>query len=115
MSWQKFINLVNPYYHLVNLRNFFYDKGLLKSYQVNAFVISVGNLSLGGSGKTSLVKFLAENLYDRFRISIISRGYKRKTKGYLVVYHEGKIFENAEKTGDEPFLLAKLFEKKNFL
>lgn len=115
MSWQKFINLVNPYYHLVKLRNFLYDKELLKSYKVDVPVISVGNLSIGGSGKTSLVRFLAENLYDKFRISIISRGYKRKTKGYLVVYHDGKILESAEKTGDEPFLLAKLFEKKNFL
>lgn len=112
MKFLKFLDLINPYYHLVNLRNFLYDLGFFKSFKIEVPVISVGNLSLGGSGKTTLVRFLAENLHSNFYVVILSRGYKRATKGYQLVYHKGKTLQNIENVGDEPYLLAKLFEKK---
>ncbi|WP_084222160.1 tetraacyldisaccharide 4'-kinase [Thermodesulfobacterium hydrogeniphilum] len=106
------LNYLNPYFYIIFIRNFFYDKNFFKSYKLSVPVISIGNLSVGGTGKTSIVRYLCENLADNFHIGILSRGYKRKSKGTLIVSYMGKIQENWERVGDEPFLLAKIFEKK---
>ncbi len=82
----------------VSLRDFFYRKGLLKGYKFNVPVISVGNLSVGGAGKTPHIEYLIRLLKDYLNIATLSRGYKRKTKGYLEV----KSSHNAEDVGDEP-------------
>ncbi len=82
----------------VSLRDFFYRKGLLKGYRFNVPVISVGNLSVGGAGKTPHIEYLIRLLKDYLHIATLSRGYKRKTKGYLEV----KSKHNAEDVGDEP-------------
>ncbi|QER41745.1 tetraacyldisaccharide 4'-kinase [Thermodesulfobacterium sp. TA1] len=106
------LNLLNPYFYLITLRNWLYDHGFLKIFKVEAPVVSVGNLSVGGSGKTSLVRYLAEELSSLRKVAIVSRGYKRRSKGFQLVYHQKKVVQNIENAGDEPYLLAKVFEKK---
>ncbi len=107
------LNFINPYFYLILLRNLLYDKNILKSLKLSVPVISIGNISLGGSGKTTLVKYICEKLCPFFHIVIISRGYKRKSKGPVIVMEKGNIKSDWEKGGDEPYLLAKIFEKFN--
>ena len=109
----KFLNCINPYFYIIQARKFFYKKGIFKSFKIPIPVISIGNLSLGGSGKTSLVRFLCENLHLYFNITVLSRGYKRKSKGPVIVMERGKLKVNWEKAGDEPYFLGKIFEKRN--
>ncbi len=82
----------------VSLRNFFYKTGVLKGVSFNIPIISVGNLSVGGAGKTPHIEYLIRLLKEYLNVATISRGYKRKTKGFLLV--QGGM--NAEIVGDEP-------------
>ena len=66
----------------VSLRNFFYRQGLLKGISFNLPVISVGNLSVGGAGKTPHIEYLIQLLRPYLNLATLSRGYKRKTKGF---------------------------------
>ncbi len=94
----------------VALRNYLYDRGFLKTYGVPVPVVSVGNLSAGGTGKTSLVRFLAGELSGKVHLCILLRGYKRSTKGTLIVSEgEGPLVGHSE-AGDEAFMLAKLLK-----
>lgn len=68
----------------VSLRNLLFDLGILTSEEFNLPVICVGNLTAGGTGKTPHVEYLAEMLKDYFQVAVLSRGYKRKTKGFLL-------------------------------
>ena len=102
---------MNPYTLAVNLRNFLYDKGYLKSYKLPIPVISVGNLSLGGSGKTSLVVYIAKHLQRETHVCVLSRGYKRRSKDTVVVSYRGERLCSWEEAGDEPFMMASLLEK----
>lgn len=88
----------------VALRDFFYRKGLLKGVEFNVPVISVGNLSVGGAGKTPHIEYLIRLTKDYLNIATLSRGYKRKTKGYI----EATPVSTAEQVGDEP----KQFKRK---
>jgi tetraacyldisaccharide 4'-kinase len=86
------------------LRNRLYDRGVLSSRRLEQPVVSVGNLSVGGSGKTPFVITLGELLQARgIRFDVLSRGYRRKTRGVLVVEKDG----NAADFGDEPLLIAR--------
>jgi len=86
------------------LRNTLFDRGVLTSRQLEQPVVSVGNLSVGGSGKTPFVIALGELLKARgIRFDVLSRGYGRKTRGVLVVDPDG----NASDFGDEPLLIAR--------
>jgi len=80
------------------MRNIFYDKGWLKSGGFNIPVIGVGNLSVGGTGKSPMVENLAGLLKDRFKVATLSRGYKRRTKGYILADEKSTALE----IGDEP-------------
>lgn len=82
----------------VNLRNFFYQTKMLKSVTFDVPVISVGNLSVGGAGKTPHIEYLIELLQPYINVATLSRGYKRKTKGFLEV----NTTHTAEEVGDEP-------------
>lgn len=82
----------------VSTRNGLYRLGLLKAVEFNVPVISVGNLSVGGAGKTPHIEYLIRLLKAYLNVSTLSRGYRRKTKGFLVV--EPRM--NAEQVGDEP-------------
>jgi tetraacyldisaccharide 4'-kinase len=68
----------------VRIRNLFFDRGLLPSQAYPVSVICVGNLTAGGSGKTPMVEYLIRLLKERYRVGVLSRGYKRKTRGYLL-------------------------------
>lgn len=86
------------------LRNTLFDRGVLRSQRLEQPVVSVGNLSTGGSGKTPFVIALGELLKARgIRFDVLSRGYRRKTRGVLVVETDG----SATEFGDEPLLLAR--------
>lgn len=82
----------------VSVRNELYRRGLLKGVSFNLPVISVGNLSVGGAGKTPHIEYLIRLLQDYIDVATLSRGYRRKTKGYLRVQPQ----MSAEQVGDEP-------------
>ena len=94
--------LVPIYAFIIWLRNYLFDKNFLKSKSVNAKVFSVGNITIGGSGKTPVTIYLA-NLLKRkgSKVGVISRGYGRKSKGYLLVSDGKKILTTVDKSGDE--------------
>lgn len=84
-----------------------YERGLLKTYRLQAPVISVGNLTVGGTGKTPCVAFIARALRDAgHNVAILSRGYKRETRGRVEVSNEKEILCSPHESGDEPYLLA---------
>lgn len=84
----------------VLLRNWLYNKKLLKSASFNLPLVCVGNLAVGGTGKSPMVEFLVNRLKHRYALAILSRGYRRKTKGYILA-GEGTT---ANEIGDEPFM-----------
>ena len=91
----------------VFLRNLFFDLGILKSQSVGVTVISVGNLSAGGAGKTPFVELLVKKLTQRkHRAAVVSRGYKRATTGMLVVSNGNVRCAEASDSGDEPAQMA---------
>ncbi|GJQ62245.1 MAG: tetraacyldisaccharide 4'-kinase [Melioribacteraceae bacterium] len=102
-----FLPLVPVYGLVIRARNFMFNRGYYKSEQVGAKVISIGNITVGGSGKTPTVLFLTELLKNMDRkVGVLSRGYRRKTKGYqLVSRHDGPEMK-VEDCGDEIYLVA---------
>lgn len=85
-------------------RNTLYDHNLLASRRLGKPVVSVGNISVGGTGKTPFVIALGELLQARgIRFDVLSRGYRRKTRGVLVVEQDGEACD----FGDEPLLIAR--------
>lgn len=94
---------VLPFYLLfglaVWLRNKLFDYQILKSYSTSVFSISVGNLAVGGTGKTPMVEYLVNLFKDITKTVILSRGYGRKTKGFI----EANIDSDATIIGDEPY------------
>jgi len=87
------------------LRNLFYDKGWLKSKHYSTPVICVGNLSTGGTGKSPMIEFLLGFLKKDYQVSVLSRGYKRKTKGFIEVLSDSTVKD----VGDEPFQFKQNF------
>ena len=83
---------------ITSFRNYLFDHNILKSKQYNIPVICVGNLSVGGSGKTPHINLIAKLLSQNYKIAIISRGYKRNLSGFNYV----EIDSNAYSIGDEP-------------
>jgi tetraacyldisaccharide 4'-kinase len=82
----------------IAIRNWLYNKKILKSSGFGLPVICVGNLSVGGTGKSPMVEYLVTNLKDKFKVATLSRGYKRKTKGYALANSTTTALE----IGDEP-------------
>jgi tetraacyldisaccharide 4'-kinase len=83
---------------IIRVRNLLFDIGLLKSVSFKLPVISVGNLSVGGTGKTPHVEYLIRLLKDRYKLSVLSRGYLRKTRGFVLADENS----TAAMVGDEP-------------
>ncbi len=83
---------------IVIVRNYLYDKNIIKSVSFNLPVIAVGNLIVGGTGKSPMVEYLIRILKEKYNVATISRGYKRKTKGYALAHIETTALE----IGDEP-------------
>ena len=93
------------YGFITSIRNFFFDIGVLKSYSFDLPVIAVGNLSVGGTGKTPLIEYLIRLLDDKYRVATLSRGYKRQSEGFVLANHDS----DAMQLGDEPFQFYQKF------
>ncbi len=89
----------------VSLRNFFYSNKLLKGVEFDLPVIAVGNLSMGGAGKTPHVEYLIRLLKDYVHVVTLSRGYKRKTKGFRIASDTDTV----QTLGDEPLQFYRKF------
>ena len=90
---------------IVLLRNWLYDKKILRSTSFGLPLICVGNLSVGGTGKSPMVEFLVAHLKKRYKVATLSRGYKRKTKGYALATDQTTALD----IGDEPMLFHQKF------
>lgn len=82
-------------------RNYLYNIGYSKSFSYDIMVIVVGNLNVGGTGKSPMTEYLIRLLHDKYSLASLSRGYKRKTRGFLVA----DAHTTAEEIGDEPYQL----------
>ncbi len=91
----------------VRFRNMLFDMGILKSHSFSVPVISVGNITVGGTGKTPHVEYLVKLLQDTGKVAVLSRGYKRKTSGFIVAGDDA----TAATIGDEPLQVKKKFPK----
>ena len=89
----------------VSLRNWLFNVGLLRQQTYDIPVISVGNITVGGTGKTPHVEYLVRLLYKQAKVAVLSRGYKRKTKGYVLADDDS----TAASIGDEPFQMKTKF------
>lgn len=90
----------------VRLRNWMFNIGLKKSRSFDIPVISVGNITVGGSGKTPHVEYLINLLHEKFRVAVLARGYKRKSSGYLLADKDTTMPE----IGDEPFQMKSKYK-----
>ncbi len=86
---------------ITQLRNFLFDKNILHSQSFAMPIISIGNLAIGGTGKTPHTEFILKNLSNNYNVAILSRGYKRKTKGFVLADQQS----TASTIGDEPYQL----------
>lgn len=91
------------------IRNFLFDFSIIKSEVFNVPVISIGNLAAGGTGKTPHTEFFLSVLRKSFNCSVLSRGYRRETKGFFEVNEQS----NFRQTGDEPLQIARKFVGAN--
>jgi tetraacyldisaccharide 4'-kinase len=94
-------------YGLITLfRNFLFDNNILKSTSFDVPIIAVGNLSVGGTGKTPQIEYLINLLSNNYDIATLSRGYKRESKGFILADSKS----DAKKLGDEPYQFYKKFQ-----
>ena len=89
----------------VGIRNQLFEMGILKSRAFKTPIISIGNITVGGSGKTPHVEYIVKQLHDKMKVAVLSRGYKRKTKGFVLATKDS----TAADIGDEPFQMKKKF------
>jgi len=88
------------------VRNKLYDWNCIPSLQYDdIYVISVGNITVGGTGKTPFVEYLVRSISKKYSVAVLSRGYKRTTKGFRFVNSD----DNPDKTGDEPYQIKRKF------
>lgn len=81
------------------LRNYLFDIGYTRSFNYDIMVIAVGNLSTGGTGKSPMTEYLIRNLHSKYSLATLSRGYKRKSKGFIIA----DDFTGIQEIGDEPY------------
>ncbi len=94
--------LVPVYGGIIRIRNWFFDKMIFKTQKVDASVIAVGNITVGGSGKTPLVIYLSIMLKSEGKkVGVLSRGYGRKSKGYVLVSKGEQVLTSVDICGDE--------------
>lgn len=85
------------YWAITSVRNLLFNLGILKTYVIPGKSICIGNLNLGGSGKSPLTRYLIARLQPEFKVQVLSRGYGRKTKGHIFVQSQ----HTSEDVGDE--------------
>ena len=95
------------YWLVTFIRNFLYDVGIFKSQSFDIPIIAVGNLSVGGTGKSPQIEYLIRLLSDNYQVATLSRGYKRSTTGFVLADHNA----NAKTLGDEPFQFYSKYPK----
>lgn len=93
------------YWLVTFIRNYLYDCGFLKSYAFEIPIIAVGNLSVGGTGKTPMIEYLVRLLSENFSVATLSRGYKRQSTGFILA----DANTDAKTLGDEPFQMHQKF------
>lgn len=91
----------------VGFRNMLFEMGVLKSRSFDTTVISVGNITVGGTGKTPHTEYLVKLLLKKYKVAVLSRGYKRKSHGFLVADNDS----TADTIGDEPMQMKLKFPK----
>ena len=89
----------------VGFRNFLFEAGVLKSHSYATPVIAVGNITVGGTGKTPHVEYLIRLLKDKANLAVLSRGYKRKSHGFVLADDHSTMYD----IGDEPFQMKQKF------
>lgn len=94
------------YGFITSIRNLLFDTGILKSYSFDLPVIAVGNLSVGGTGKTPQIEYLIRLLSDKYKVATLSRGYKRQSEGFVLANSTSDALE----LGDEPFQFYQKFK-----
>lgn len=99
------LDIINPYAWVTGLRNMAFDAGVLASYRPEIPTVCIGNLSVGGTGKTPHTEYLVKLLKKRFRIAVLSRGYGRCSKGYIKADARTPMAQ----IGDEPFQIKHKF------
>lgn len=96
------VPFVPVYAFIIKIRNLFFDKSVFKSEKVDAKVISVGNITVGGSGKTPLVIYVTKLFKQlEYKVGVLSRGYGRSSRGYRLVSKGDEILISVEECGDE--------------
>ena len=88
------------------VRNMMFNRGLLKQREFDIPVIAVGNISMGGSGKTPHTEYIVDKLKDEYKIGVLSRGYKRKTRGFVPATPQSHV----DDIGDEPYQIYQKFK-----
>ena len=89
----------------VGFRNLLFEAGILKSQSYTTPVISVGNITVGGTGKTPHVEYLIRLLKDKTNLAVLSRGYKRKSRGFVLADNDSTMYD----IGDEPYQIKQKF------
>lgn len=99
------------YWLITYIRNLLFNKGLLRSYSfADVFVLCVGNLRVGGTGKTPMVEYLIRNLHKEYNLAVLSLGYKRQTKGLKEITSA----DDYKSVGDEPKQMSEKFPDVRF-
>ncbi len=97
------------YWIIITVRNVFFDKGVIQQKKFPVVIISVGNITAGGAGKTPMVELLLKQFVSTKRCAVVSRGYKRKSEKTVVVSNGQQILTTVYHAGDEPMQLAQKF------
>lgn len=100
-----FFPIVPVYYLITSLRNKLFDLNILKSKSYNIPIICVGNLSVGGTGKSPMIEYLVRLLQKNYSLAVLSRGYKRSSSGFVLASEKAKV----EEIGDEPYQFKNKF------
>lgn len=102
---KRIADMTNPYSWITGIRNWLFDRGLLKSHKPTVPTICIGNISVGGTGKTPHTEYLVRLLMDRYHTAVISRGYGRRSKGFILADNDTPMTA----IGDEPFQIKNKF------
>lgn len=98
----------------VRLRVALYEQGYLKTCKLDSVVISVGNITVGGTGKTPIVEYVCRYLADEcYEVAVLTRGYRREnsSRAVVVVSERGRVVAGVGEAGDEPLMLARKLAK----
>ncbi len=100
------------YEFVIRLRNWCYDAGIFREKKVSVPVISVGNITAGGTGKTPFIEYLIRYFLGKGkRLTVLTRGYRRRTRGPFILSDGKTVYGTFEQSGDEPVQIARKFQE----